>query len=521
MGCLIPNGLTEDQVAAVTRFQGIHSDEGEGVIHALGWKACEGSGEKALACTCGATLHVSEPIHVTVEFVEGETGRGTSGRWRNLEAESLCQSALVTLPEEAFEQIRLCPSRGKMHFGLGLYLRNAFLHSGVLHAWGCPDRTSGEALDMLIRHCIPELLGYEHVYRQIESGALYDAYRYCMEVRGVFPGNELGRHYSLLLDAEAIEDANPYSILDDDHFEERREWYERSWAKRAEYDAATLREIWDFERIRKDVDPAIADECERACLFARDEGVFLPSEVAYVMAGSSEDVAMRAFDWAVESFKAWRFLPSGLFERRDLFLRAVALRGEVLERAQAFVDDEEIVVAAVSQCPSAIELASPRLRECRRVLVAAAENAVDDLVFFEGVMAAHNDDDELVGLAVDANGANIAYASERIRGDFEWAMRAVTHHCDIYPEASYEHLSDDLKQDKRIALAVAQWDSPPYKFPDVSLADDDDIGEELSKKEDHFALFGMSRRIKEKYMTDDELERWGDDPWWRNDDERE
>ena len=28
----------------------------------------------------------------------------------------------------------------------------------------------------------------------------------------------------------------------------------------------------------------------------------------------------------------------------------------------------------------------------------------------------------------------------------------------------------------------------------------------------------MTRRIKEKYMTEDELERWGRDPWWWHDD---
>lgn len=31
----------------------------------------------------------------------------------------------------------------------------------------------------------------------------------------------------------------------------------------------------------------------------------------------------------------------------------------------------------------------------------------------------------------------------------------------------------------------------------------------------------MSRRIKEKYLTEGELKRWGDDPWWYEDDERE
>lgn len=81
--------------------------------------------------------------------------------------------------------------------------------------------------------------------------------------------------------------------------------------------------------------------------------------------------------------------------------------------------------------------------------------------------------------------------------------------------------SPELKKDKRIALAVTQWDTLPNEFPDISLADDDEIGEALSRTGDHFDLIGMSRRIKEKYMTDEELEIWGDDPWWWHDEGEE
>lgn len=102
-----------------------------------------------------------------------------------------------------------------------------------------------------------------------------------------------------------------------------------------------------------------------------------------------------------------------------------------------------------------------------------------------------------------------------------WVIRAVSNRRNIYPDASYEDLSDEMKKDKRIALVVAGWDWPPSNFPDFTFADDDDIGAALAQKEDHFAIFGMSRRIKEKYMTEEELERWGDDPWWWHGDEEE
>ena len=43
----------------------------------------------------------------------------------------------------------------------------------------------------------------------------------------------------------------------------------------------------------------------------------------------------------------------------------------------------------------------------------------------------------------------------------------------------------------------------------------------LAERGDHYRLLGMSRRIKERYMTEDELEKWGDEPWWRGGDNKE
>ena len=59
--------------------------------------------------------------------------------------ESLFQSAMVTLPDETFEQVRLHPSTTEMHFGLGLALRNRFVHSGLLWSGVNPDNLSSEA----------------------------------------------------------------------------------------------------------------------------------------------------------------------------------------------------------------------------------------------------------------------------------------------------------------------------------------------------------------------------------------
>ena len=497
--------LNEDQARAVERFREYHrsceahAGGGKASNRPLEWHLGYEDRSLELACCCGATLHLTEPIYVTVrpqpflwedkarakrvvdEFVpeaasvDLDDEKKERMKWLHesgcgIAQESLFQSAMVTLPDETFEQVRLHPSTTEMHFGLGLALRNRFVHSGLLWSGGNPDNQSSGATLRLIKYCIPEFRDYDLVYDQLGAGALYKAYRYCMEVRSSFPKKEFTEHYGILKEAEQIDDSNPYSILDDEHRDEWRAWSNNAQEKREQYKLATLHEIWNLDAIRNDLGDTAAEECEKLCLAALHDGreSFMPSEIAYAVSGSIEERGMRAFTWAVQDYDVAVHLPDKLFESRNLVLEAVNRRGRLLERAKSYQDD-----------------------------------------------------DELVGLAIDANGANIAYASERIRSDFNWAIRAVSNRRNIYPDASYEDLSDEMKKDKRIALVVAGWDRPPSDFPDFTLADDDDIGAALAQKEDHFALFGMSRRIKEKYMTEEELERWGDDPWWWHGDEEE
>lgn len=465
--------------------------------------------------------YVPEAASIDLSDEKAERMKWLHESGRGIAQESLFQSALVTLPEDTFEQIRMHPSTTEMHFGLGLYLRNRFVHSGLLWSGVDPDNQSSGATFKLIKYCIPEFREFDLVYNELGYGALYDAYRYCMEVRGELPLAEFTRHYGLLREAQKIDGSNPYSILDDEHYDEYRAWSDKAWDKRKQYKIETLHEVWNFDAIRDDLQDETAKECEEVCLAALngERGGFMPSEVAYAKAGFTDERAMRAFIWAVEDYDVAGYLPDDLFARRELALVAVSRRGRQLERASLFKDDDEIVLAAVANAPDAIKFASERLQGDRRILIEAASHADSELIFYDEPMAQHNDDDELVGLAIDANGANIAYASERIRSDFDWAMRAVSNRRDIYPEASYEDLSDALKKDRRIALAVAKWNRMPSNFPDPSLADDDELGSALAQKDDHYALFGMSRRIKEKYMTAEELERWGDDPWWWHEDD--
>lgn len=517
--------LNDEQSRAVERFQALHACEGTSQRHDLAWMVEDSSNEALLVCSCGATLHVGESIYVSIDPEKSDYPYASPDEWFldgavSAAEESLYQSAFVTLGDETFEQIRLHPSTAVMHFGLGLYLRNQFVHSGLI---SCerrdPDSLSSAVLERLIKYCLPELAEHDLVYGRIERNPLYGAYRYCMTARGRFPKEELTRHYDILVEAKKLSDANPFSFFDDDQQDQWWEWSRRCREKEREYDLATLHEIWSFGNMRARCGDDVVDAWKNICLAAAgaEPPCFVPSEIAVLLAGFEDEEALRAFDWTVGDYKTVGYLPDSLFEDRSLALRAVSECGELLEKATLYQDDDEMVLAAVSSSPSAIKFASLRLQEDRRVLVEAASNATYDLVFHDEPMARYNDDDELATLAIKANGENIIYASERIRSDLDYAKMALS---DPHGDGCgvYGALSDDLKKNLEVALLVVQkcngwmWD-----FPTIELADNDELGAALAARGDHYLLEGMSRRIKEKYMTEDELGHWGDDPFWWED----
>ena len=112
------------------------------------------------------------------------------------------------------------------------------------------------------------------------------------------------------------------------------------------------------------------------------------------------------------------------------------------------------------------------------------------------------------------------YFSTSIPSDLRLAwgnVRSYTH------SGMYDNLSDELKGSLELALVIARnCETLPLHFPPIELADNDELGSVLAARGEHYLLNGMSRRIKKRYMSEDELERWGSDPhWWSEVDDGE
>ena len=82
-------------------------------------------------------------------------------------------------------------------------------------------------------------------------------------------------------------------------------------------------------------------------------------------------------------------------------------------------------------------------------------------------MAKYRDDDELVKIALSANGRNIEYASARIRDDMEMAKYAITHQKSYYPESTVCNLSRRLRDNLEKSM--------DFRCPALSIAGKGDI----------------------------------------------
>ena len=154
----------DEERLAIERFKELHPC---GDNHSLNWTFSDDVAKLLqITCTCGATLHLDEPIFVSIEPPKVlADSLAPVDKAAVLEAmrvredtliEAIYESALVTLDDETLQSIRLNPSIASMHFGLGLYIRNQFIHSGILGYVSNPDSASGAVLRKLVAKVLPE-----------------------------------------------------------------------------------------------------------------------------------------------------------------------------------------------------------------------------------------------------------------------------------------------------------------------------------------------------------------------------
>lgn len=114
-------------------------------------------------------------------------------------------------------------------------------------------------------------------------------------------------------------------------------------------------------------------------------------------------------------------------------------------------------------------------------------------------MAKYRDDEEMVKIALEANGCNIQYASDRLKDDFETAKFAVCHQRNWSPESTICNLSSRLRDNIEIALLDIYEGNASVNQYSKRFRDSDEIAEALIATDNEWRMYQMSKSPEESY----------------------
>ena len=140
-----------------------------------------------------------------------------------------------------------------------------------------------------------------------------------------------------------------------------------------------------------------------------------------------------------------------------------------------FINDKEVVLAAVNKDGSSLEYASDILKNNREIVLSAINEDYVETIFKHGVALKYASDElkndrEIALSAVNIDGRSLKYASEELKNDKEVVLASVNKDCD-----ALEFASDELKNDKEVVLAALVKYVSPFQFASEELKNDKNI----------------------------------------------
>lgn len=452
---------------------------------------------------------------------------------KTMTIEEVADDVISQLDSKEIDSIRHHPSSTDMHFGLGLWIRNTYIHSGKMGSVLMADELSSKITETVASKVLPEYADFPFAIALFDwpCSAYASAHRYYLDRDMSKMVAAIRAHYELLADAEAKFESVQESI--DWSSEEHDRAWDVAWKARSDsrdmFADLVIADLFDGEligRLRRSgneiVSSRLDDLIELKNFSLEDEDVhasfFVPAEIAYLADSGFKGTAdwekgKDALLWLIGEI-GFRLdeipLPSWLFDDEAVAHVALGVNGNLIQFMGGRCSDIPWAIEALRSEWSSYKFIDERLLEDREVVKAAFSCDECGSVLFEDAFRKYNDDDELVALALHSSGENLSWASERICDDYDMVSLAIEN--SNYIDNIYSDISERLRGDRRIVQKIASRPTVPMEFPPDEYKDDDEIGALLADTEihgDHFSLFGMSRRIKELYMTEDELDRWG------------
>lgn len=398
--------------------------------------------------------------------------------------EEAAEKCAVDLKEENIEYIKM--NFNYDHFGYGFYLRNNYSQNfggGILH-----DMLSAEIYAFILTKLFEPLKNKpEESYILSWSSKFEDMCAHYYKQNNKMPFDDFAVDWKV-----------------GENYEENKEAVDK-------YVLKICDSMWNYSQFVKNAESAVSREkCLEFYEYCKKmidkKGIFIPLELLYSAENKSCNRQIKNMVRIHMSvfFRKHRdkanLLTPDVFNNRKFVEFAVRQNGKVLEFAKKFKNDREIVLYAVKNYPPAIKFASKELKNDMDTVKSVAANSKFYLIFDLPCMKKYNDDNEIVKLALTANGANICYASKRLRDDYNMAECALKNQKEIYPKSVYKSLSKRLRENKTLAMIEAQSQLPDVESFPAKFKDDDEIAAALSRNEEaNFLLRFMSERIQKEY----------------------
>lgn len=398
----------------------------------------------------------------------------------------VAKEVLNGLSDKDKEYIFMNPNSDAHHFGLGLTIRNAYIYNddvGLL--FENPDNLSSRIISKIASMIIDNYDYSNPLCRRLYESFEFPYYRKLYYVvNNKFPDEIVNKYKNL---SEAIEaeklviEEIKAKIYDVDRFKLLCERYNVS--------------VKNCEMFIDCIDNHNKKEYKK---IPYDFGLLTSNRLLKETRNQLLKLLKFVLD---ESLDLIHEIPSFVFNQKDAVMVAVSRYGKSLKRFPKFNLDHDVIVAALTNDGEAIEYVNEKLRNNIDYIKLALNNMYSETLKMP-CMAEYRDDEELVKIALEANGCHIKYASDRLKDDFEMAKFAIQHQKDWYPECTVCHLSERLKDNVDLAIVdIKEGHGCIDSFSD-KVRDNNKVAMALMKSEYAWKMYLMSDRVQKKYGMD-------------------
>lgn len=398
----------------------------------------------------------------------------------------VASEVLEGLSQKDRNYIILHPDSTEHHFGLGLGIRNKYIHGkdlqfGFFHPDNLSSEITARIASMIIDNYDYENPFYRYLYDDFTFNHMRRLY---YAVKGEFP--------------DALMDQ--FADLPDDH---------AAALSVKEQIKAVLFDADRFEKLcnEKGIKPGQYEECKNTIdTYNEKNWDVVPYDIALLASKKLDPdyrgILLRLLKTVLDQTPRMSLeLPVYVFNQKDAVLLAVAAMGKSLKRFSKYNSDDEVIRTALASNGEAIQYVKKELRDNPEYIALALSEEYGCALKMR-CMVKYRDDEEKIRIALKANGRNIQYASKRLRDDLETAKFAITHQKNWYPESTVCELSQRLRDNLEIALLDIREGHACVDSYSKRLRDSEEVAEALIATDNGWKLYLMSKRIREKYDTD-------------------